>query len=95
MSLSRKKHFKVLDYTCFLLSFNAVFNIISVISKRQFTYSLSLDKQTSTRLENVPFTKALYYDRRAATGDLTQDTQFQIPDANLSTTAPWCLSMKD
>ena len=32
--------------------FYAVFNNISVISRRQFTYSWSLGKQTSTRLEN-------------------------------------------
>ena len=58
-----------------LLGFYAAFNIISVISWRKFTYSWSLCKQTSTRLEN------------AATGDRTRDTRFQIPDANHSTMA--------
>ena len=36
-----------------LLGFYAVFDIISVISRRQFNYLWSLSKQTSTRLENV------------------------------------------
>ena len=59
-----------------LLGFYATFNIISVISQQQFTYSWSLGKQTSTRLENVPCPRALHHDR-----------WFEIPDVNHSTTA--------
>ena len=66
--------------------FYAIFNIISVISRRQFTYSWSLGKKTSTRLENVPCPRALHHDRSAATMDRTWDTRFRIPDANHSTT---------
>ena len=69
-----------------LLEYYAAFNIISVISLRQFTYSWSLGKQTSTRLENMPCPRGLPHDRRAATGDQTRDTRFLIPDANHSTT---------
>ena len=64
----------------YLLGFYAAFNNISVISRRQFTYSWSLGKQTSTRLENVPCQRALHHDRSAATPG------FEIPDANHSTT---------
>ena len=70
-----------------LLGFYAAFNVISVISRRQFTYSWSQGKQTSTRLENVPCPSALHHDSCAATGDWTRDTQFQTPDANHLTTA--------
>ena len=42
-------------WECFvLLGFYADFNIISVISRWQFTYSWSLRKQTGTMLENMP-----------------------------------------
>ena len=61
----------------YLLGFYAAFNIISVISRQQFTYSWSLGKQTSTRLENVPCPKTLHHDRSAATGDQTRDTRFR------------------
>ena len=64
------------------MGFYATFNIISVISRRQFTYSWSLGKQTSTRLENVPCPRALHHYCSAATGDRTRDTRFEIPDAN-------------
>ena len=63
----------------YLLGFYAAFNIISVISRRQFTYSWSLGKETSTRLENVSCPRALHNDRSAATGDGTRDTQFRNP----------------
>ena len=53
-----------------LLGFYAAFNIISVISRRQFTYTGSLGKQTSARLKNVPCPMALHHDHRAETGDL-------------------------
>ena len=76
-----------LRHVLFLLGFYAAFNIISVISRRQFTYSRSLGKQASTRLENVPCLRGLNHDGRAATVDRTRDTRFQIPDANHSTTA--------
>ena len=56
-----------------LLGFYDVFNIISVTSRQQFTWSLG--KQT----------RALYHDCSAATGDRTRDTRFQI--ANHTTTA--------
>ena len=65
-STSRKRH---TDITHNLLL--AAFNIISVISRRQFTYSWSLGKQTSTRLENMPCPWALHHDRSAVTGDRT------------------------
>ena len=68
-------------YDLVLFGFYAIFNIISVISLRKFTYPWSLGKQTSTRLGNVPCPMTLHHDRRAATGDLTRDTRFQIPDA--------------
>ena len=55
----------------YLLRFYAAFNSISVISRRQFTYSWSLGKRTSTRLDNVPCPRALHLDRGAATGDRT------------------------
>ena len=63
----------------YLLGFYAAFNIISVISRQQFTYSLSLGQQTSTRLENVPCPRALHHDCSAATGDQTLDTRFRNP----------------
>ena len=67
-----------------LLGFYAAFKIISVIhvSRRQFTYSWSLGKQTSTRLENVPCPRALHHDRGAATGDRTRRHEY---DFNIGT----------
>ena len=62
-----------------LLGFYAAFNIISVISRRQFTHSWSLGKHTSTRLENVPCPRALHHDRSAAAGDRTRNTWFRNP----------------
>ena len=70
---------------CFLRRFQHYFSYIT--DRLQFTYSWSLGKQTSTRLENVPCPKALHHDRRATTGDWTLDTQFKNPEANDSTTA--------
>ena len=42
-------------------------------------------KQTSIWLGSVPYPRALHHERRASTGDRTQDARFQIPDANHST----------
>ena len=45
----------------YLFGFYAAFNNSSVISRRQFTYSWSLGKLTSTRLGNVPCPRALHH----------------------------------
>ena len=70
-----------------LLGFYAVFNIISVISRQQFTYSWFLGKQTSTRPENVPCPKALHRKHCAATGDRTQNARCLNPRSLPLTTA--------
>ena len=74
-------HFPFLSW----LVFYANFNIISVISRQQFTYIWSQGKQTSTRLQIGSCPRAMHLERRAATGDQTRDARFQNPDANHST----------
>ena len=59
----------------YLLGFYAALNNISVLSRRQFTFSWSLGKQT--RLENVPCPRAFHHDRSATTGDRTWATRFR------------------
>ena len=55
-----------------LLGFYAVSNIISVISRRMFTYTWSLGRHTSSMLVYAPCQKALHHDQSAATGDRTR-----------------------
>ena len=66
------------------LWFYAAFNIISVILRQQFTYSWSLGKQTSTRLENVPYSTMTVV---PWLGIKPGKPGFEIPDAKHSTTA--------
>ena len=67
----------------------AIFNIISVIVRRKFTYSWSQGKQTSTRQGSMSCLPALRHDNFSATGDRTRDARFQMPDANHSATADY------
>ena len=54
--------YRRLIYFIYLFVYYAVIIIISVIFRRQFTYSLFLGKQTSTRLENASCPRALQHD---------------------------------